>query len=170
MSAMLAEFFRHNLWANLRLIDACAGLSEETLDATLPGTFGSVRETLVHIVNGEVSYRARIAGGERPISLPNVSSIDELREYARSISIDELRERARTAGEALIATAEQADADRVIEGTWCGEPHAYPLSTLLIQAINHGADHRSQIATILTQHGIEPPNIDGWTYDDERRG
>lgn len=37
-------------------------------------------------------------------------------------------------------------------------------SLLLLQAINHGTEHRSQIATILTQLGVEAPEMDGWTY------
>jgi uncharacterized damage-inducible protein DinB len=37
-------------------------------------------------------------------------------------------------------------------------------SLLLLQAVNHGTEHRSQIATILTQLGVEPPEMDGWTY------
>jgi uncharacterized damage-inducible protein DinB len=34
----------------------------------------------------------------------------------------------------------------------------------LLQAVNHSTEHRSQIATILTQLGIEPPSMDGWTF------
>jgi uncharacterized damage-inducible protein DinB len=30
--------------------------------------------------------------------------------------------------------------------------------------VNHGTEHRSQVATILTQLGVEPPEMDGWTY------
>ncbi|MCP4140149.1 MAG: hypothetical protein GY755_07650 [Chloroflexi bacterium] len=32
---------------------------------------------------------------------------------------------------------------------------------------NHAIEHRSQIMTILTQLGIQPPDLDGWTYFDE---
>jgi uncharacterized damage-inducible protein DinB len=39
-----------------------------------------------------------------------------------------------------------------------------PASLLLLQAVNHGTEHRSQVATILTQLGIEPPDMDGWTF------
>lgn len=41
-----------------------------------------------------------------------------------------------------------------------------PVGLILVQAINHGTEHRSQIATILTQLGVEPPNMDGWTFFD----
>ena len=34
MTARLTDFFRHNLWANERLLDACAPLTDEQLDFT----------------------------------------------------------------------------------------------------------------------------------------
>jgi uncharacterized damage-inducible protein DinB len=37
----------------------------------------------------------------------------------------------------------------------------------LLQAVNHGTEHRSQVATILTQLGVVPPEMDGWTYFEE---
>ena len=50
MASLLVTFYEHNTWANLRLLDFCAGLSDEHLDASAPGTLGRVRDTLVHIV------------------------------------------------------------------------------------------------------------------------
>ena len=40
----------------LRLLDACAHLSDAHLDATTKGTFGSVRETLMHLFASEEGY------------------------------------------------------------------------------------------------------------------
>ena len=59
MTTGLADFFKYNLWANLRLLDACAHLSDAQLDATTRGTFGSVRQTLIHIFAGEEGYVQR---------------------------------------------------------------------------------------------------------------
>jgi uncharacterized damage-inducible protein DinB len=39
-----------------------------------------------------------------------------------------------------------------------------PVSLYLLQAVNHGTEHRSQVATVLTQLGVEPPGMDGWAY------
>ena len=39
-----------------------------------------------------------------------------------------------------------------------------PVPLFLLQAVNHGTEHRSQVATIMTQLGVEPPEMDGWTY------
>ena len=33
----LTTLFSHNLWANLRLLERCAGLTTEQLDATIVG-------------------------------------------------------------------------------------------------------------------------------------
>jgi uncharacterized damage-inducible protein DinB len=49
----LPDFFKYNLWANLSLLDACAQLSDAQLDATTKGVYGSVRQTLMHLVSYE---------------------------------------------------------------------------------------------------------------------
>ena len=70
----LTTLYRHNRWANERLLERCAGLSDEQLDATLLGTFGSIRDTLQHIVTAERSYLSRISTGQpyrRPKDAPH---------------------------------------------------------------------------------------------------
>jgi uncharacterized damage-inducible protein DinB len=158
MDAILTDFFEHNTWANLRLLDACAGLTEAQLGAAVPGTFGQLGATLVHLVAAEESYAARLTEAERP---------DRSWTEGPFPGVAALRERARRCGEALVAAAAREKAGRILRGTWCGEPYALPASTILIQAINHATEHRAQVATILSQIGIEPPAMDGWTYGDE---
>ncbi len=65
MTVGLPDFFRYNLWANQRLLDACEQLSDEQLDATMNGIFGSVRGTLMHLFSSEEGY-ARSLTGEAP--------------------------------------------------------------------------------------------------------
>src|SRR5262245_20547636 len=62
MKNRLSDLFRYNRWANLRLLDTCADLSNEQLDATLSGTFGSVRETLMHLLSSEEGYARTLTG------------------------------------------------------------------------------------------------------------
>ena len=47
----LVTLFRHNLWANLGLIDACATLDEAQLAATAVGTYGTIYDTPVSYTN-----------------------------------------------------------------------------------------------------------------------
>ncbi len=67
MSESLVEMFRHNAWENQRLFDTCESLSDAQLDATVVGTFGSIRTTLVHIVGAQERYVAALAEAE-PVS------------------------------------------------------------------------------------------------------
>jgi uncharacterized damage-inducible protein DinB len=61
----LTTLFRHHQWANLRLFELCARLTPDQLDASIPGTYGSIRDTLQHIVTAEQSYFSRISTGTR---------------------------------------------------------------------------------------------------------
>src|SRR5215210_4615824 len=61
-TSVLTALFAHNTWANLKLLDFCARLSDAQLDATAIGCFGSIRDTVVHIVGAEVSYVVRVNG------------------------------------------------------------------------------------------------------------
>jgi uncharacterized damage-inducible protein DinB len=158
MSAGLADFFRYNLWANQVLLDSCEPLTDAQLDVTAAGVYGSVRAILVHLFSSEESYAGRV-GGQAPGP--------RLKESDAFPGFDELRRRAEQSGQALIAFAETATEEDLIRilhldnGTYDA-----PVYINLIQAINHGIDHRSQIATALSQQGVELPDLAGWGYND----
>ena len=155
MSQVLAHLFKHHLWANSELLEVCDGMSDGVLDATVSGTYGSVRDTFVHLFAAEERYLSRIS------------------DYAPGEPLVEgtfpgfrvLRDRCLTSGEGLLALAESETGDRVIRGE---HPRfgkfAIPVSTFMAQAINHATEHRAHVCTILTQQGVEPPVLDLWTY------
>jgi uncharacterized damage-inducible protein DinB len=153
----LTTLFSHHLWANLRLLERCAGLSSEQLDATISGTFGSIRDTLQHFVTSEQSYFSRISTGQ-PRRRP---------EDAPPLTMAEMVESLRTTGFGLIEWAPKVQADDTVEIDWEGTPRDVPKAIILTQIINHATEHRSQIMTIMTQLGIQPPDLQGWEYFDE---
>jgi len=155
MTTGLTDFFKQNLWANLRLLDACTNLSDEQLDATTRGTFGSVRETLMHLLAAEEGYVYRFTGQRSESALSKRDPFP---------GFDELRQRARKTGEELITIAEQGAENRILHIFYDEQNHEVPAIFVLIQAINHATDHRSQVATLLSQQGITPPELDGWSY------
>src|SRR6185503_4932910 len=53
MADLIDDFYRQNAWANLQLIEVCSALNDEQLDASAPGSYGSIRDTLVHLVGAE---------------------------------------------------------------------------------------------------------------------
>jgi uncharacterized damage-inducible protein DinB len=155
MSENLVEMFRHNAWANQRLFDACAGLSDAQLDTTVVGTFGNIRDTLTHIVGAQERYVAALAESG-PVSV--------IREREPFPGLAELRDAARASGAALLELAAQAQSGATVTTMYRGENFTLPVWLLFVQAINHATEHRAQVAAILTQQGVEPPSMDGWTY------
>lgn len=151
----IADFFKYNLWANLRVLEACARLDKSQLDATLKGTFGSVRETLVHIFAAEEGYVQRFTGKRTETPL---------REDDPFPGFDELHQRAQQTGEELVRIAEQFHPDRIFRLPYQGQFYDVPALLVLIQAITHAADHRSQIATLLSQQEVTLPDSDCWAY------
>jgi uncharacterized damage-inducible protein DinB len=155
MTTGLPDFFTYNRWANLRLLDACAHLSDAHLDATTKGTFGSVRETLMHLLAAEEGYVRALTG---KIPTPRLADLTHFPDF------DELRRRAERSGKELITVAEQGELSQILHldrGTY-----EAPVIVVLIQAVNHAIDHRSQIATLLSQQDVMPPDLDGWSYND----
>ncbi len=158
MTTGLPDFFKYNLWANLRLLDACTQLSDTQLDATTKGTFGSVRETLMHLFGAEEGYVGALTG---KIPTPR------LKEFTTFAGFDELRRRAKGSGEALITFTEQAEQGELSQILHLdGGTYDAPAIVVVIQAIDHAIDHRSQIATLLSQQNIELPDLDSWAYND----
>jgi uncharacterized damage-inducible protein DinB len=154
----LVPLFEHNLWANTILFDMCNGLNDAVLDSTVEGSYGTIRETLRHIAHGEELYAA-ILTSPRPDE--HRSSWDDMLPVPASTRL------VKTTGEAMIRCAQNIPADTKLDGVRRdGEAYRWPASWIYIQAINHATEHRTHIATILTQQGIQPPDLDGWVYLD----
>lgn len=153
---MLVELLKHNTMMNDRLLEVCRSLSGDQLATTVEGTYGTIGATLVHVAGGQNSYAARFFGTERPERLPEDPFPGFDRLTADFNKGNALLEQAAAEGDADVYI-ELEDDDPV--QTW--RMHR---SLLLLQAINHGTEHRSQIATILTHLGVNAPEMDGWTF------
>jgi len=151
---VLADAFGHHVWATIRVLDACAGLDDAQLATNVPGTYGSIIDTLRHIVDADVFYLDVLRGGEPESFDKEASDIPTLRAVMEAHD---------PIWQALIAGNPDPTAD-VVEYEDNGyETHA-PLGIRLGQALCHGTDHRSQVCTALTGLAIEPPGIEVWDF------
>ena len=150
----LVELFRHNTWATLTLLDACAALDDARLDLGAPGTYGSIRATLLHLVANEVRYLSLLTGDQ----------LDPPLRRGEFPGLPVLRALAAQAGARLAQEAAHVRSGDTFTQEWQGQTTTLKRITVLAQAINHGTEHRTHIATILSQHGITPPEIDAWHY------
>jgi uncharacterized damage-inducible protein DinB len=149
---ILADAFDHHAWATLRLLDACAPLSEAQLATVVPGTYGSIIDTLRHLVGADRNYLTLLSAGRLP-------PIDE-----ESMDVATLRAVMEEDGAVwveVVAAALDPDLEVVRHRDDGSESHA-PLGIRLAQVVHHGSDHRSQVCTALTSLGLTPPPIDAW--------
>ena len=144
---MLADAFGHHVWATIRLIDACAELDPKQLDTAAVGTYGSIIDTMRHLVGADASYLFVTTGGKTP-------PIDEVRMDLAELRAVMERHGAAWSDPDVVLTRQRDD----------GSKTEAPMSIRLAQALHHGTDHRSQICTDLTTLGIEPPAIDVWDF------
>jgi uncharacterized damage-inducible protein DinB len=154
LGSLLADAYRHHVWASVRLLDTCAALDDAQLATSVPGTYGSIIDTLRHLVDGDVFYLNILRGGRPEPFDKDACEIPTLR--AVMVAHD-------PRWQELLAGFEGADpATDVVEYEDSGyETHA-PLGVRLGQVLYHGTDHRSQVNTALTSLGLEPAAIEGW--------
>ncbi len=155
MDAGLVEVLRYNKWANLELIGACRSLIEQQLDAQSPGTSGSVRVLLMHVVGGQQTDVLRTRGRQHEGELSRASSWP---------GFDALCDIALTSSDELIAIAEQVAQDDEIDLPFAGKVFRFPKRIFLVMAAEHGVEHRTEIKVTLGALGLETPDLDGWPY------
>lgn len=150
----LTTLFSHHQWANLRLLACCQTLTPTQLAATIPGAFGSIEATLQHLVRSDRSYFTRISTGQ---PFPYVAD-------APPLTMSEMAAALHETGAGLIEWAGKVQPDDTVVVDWEGTPRNVPKTIILTQVINHATEHREQIKAILTELGIEPPDLQGWEY------
>jgi uncharacterized damage-inducible protein DinB len=147
----MEDAFAHHVWATLRLVDACLALSPEQLETTVPGTYGSIQDTLRHCI-GSDAWDLFVSTGDR------ASIIDE-----EAMSLSELRAAMESHGPTWSRLlAQDLDPDAVLNEVDPDDGYERNISMgiELAAVLQHGADHRSQICTTITALGVEPPRID----------
>ncbi|MGE0734381.1 MAG: DinB family protein [Alphaproteobacteria bacterium] len=153
--AYVAALARYNRWANERLYHAVAGLTDSEYRKTRPSFFGSIRNTLNHLLVGDKVWMARFEGGAS-----GIASLDQILHD----DFDSLR-RARAAEDArIVAALENFDAAKlstvlVYRSLTAGEARVrYDLG--LAHMFNHQTHHRGQVHDQLSATDVAPPPLD----------
>ena len=149
---LLNNLYAYNAWANARILDSAGQLTPETLQAEASASFGSIRDTLVHIMSAQWVWLERWKGISPPAMLePEMfPMLESIRRHWDQIE-SETQE--------FVAACTEADLARTIEyQNFQGERWVYPLWQQMVHQVNHATQHRSEVAMILTQGGHSP----GW--------
>lgn len=148
----------HNNWANQRLIEACLQLSDDQLDRQpKSAAYGTIRQTLTHLVRAQVGYLNLMT---RPVA--------ERKQDKTDLAFHDLADAARTSGENLLKLMREGEsmADRVetTDGYWVTP------WVVLVQTLDHAAEHRQQVCAQLSDLGLPPPALDGWAFGEALGG
>jgi uncharacterized damage-inducible protein DinB len=155
MNEILIEASRHQAWANKELLAFCRRLSAHQLSsATTAGTDRRILDLFNHLVQSDRGYVSR--RGDRPEWVDNEDDTDDLGEIERRAD-----ENAEVWERFLSRPLEATQLIILDQGAYEADQ-----SVLVVQALHHGNAHREQICAILTSLGLEPPDIQAWSYAD----
>lgn len=169
--ALVSHLARHffacacnNAWANLRLHDALASLTDAEFGAPRVGFFPSIRETTNHILTVDWFYvdaMERALGGDAPHRDPSVFFEPECpHDVMGSLAPDQ-----RASDHRLIALCEDLsdldlDLDTPVTILRAGGTSVDPLSRMLPHLFQHQVHHRGQIHAMLSGTDVAPPQLD----------
>jgi uncharacterized damage-inducible protein DinB len=151
----LLALVRYHAWANDRILTTAAGLKDEEFRRPAVLDHGSVFQTLRHLVDVDWSWREFCTGndvGDTYVwdhgyvldDLPAIHAFS-LEEDAR------LRRYVESLDEAALAESLASDAE---------PDDRRPRWLLLAHVVNHGTQHRSEVAHYLTRCGHSPGDLD----------
>jgi uncharacterized damage-inducible protein DinB len=155
MQSQFATLARYNAWANRRIYDACAALSDSAYRQDRGAFFGSIHRTLDHVLLVDRLWFGRIAGEPCAIASP-AQQLYECRSELRAAREDQ---DGRIVAAVDAIPAERLDRD--LEYTTLeGGKRRTRLSLVLSEVFNHQTHHRGQVHAMLTQAGLKVPDLD----------
>ena len=146
--------FNFNHWANARILNAASKLTTEQFLAGAVFPHRELRSTLTHALLAEWIWRTRWQGETpaarfKPEDFPNLDALrTRLLEEEKKLDtfINSLND------ESVNATFQYKTKD--------GEIKENVLWQTMIHVVNHGTQHRSEAAAILTELGHSPGDLD----------
>lgn len=150
----ILTLYRYNLWANARILNAASKLTQEQYLANGSFPHGGLRGTLVHTLFAEWIWRKRWEGTSPAVRLKP----EEFPTY------ESLRTRWAEEEKFLMTFVDGLTDERLDSYFEYTSTEGTPYKRILWQAmahlVNHGTQHRSEAAAMLTDFGHSPGDID----------
>ena len=155
--------YQYNAWSNTKILDAAADIPQEQFLAPAPFPHGGLRGTLVHAFFSEWLWRQRWEG-----VAPNFTFRLEPEEFP---TLDSLRARWTDEESRLMKFVMDLNEEKLYSKTQYisteGFPHERVLWETMAHLVNHGTQHKTEAAAILTSLGHSPGDIDLIMYLNE---
>jgi uncharacterized damage-inducible protein DinB len=153
----IRTLYDYNHWANARILESAVGVPSERWASAALG-YCRLRDTLVHTLAAEWNWRSRWQG----VSPKALLDPDDFP------TLEHVQQRWNTEAKAMADfVAGLSDSDlqaRFAYTTTSGAPMSNTLWHAMVHQVNHGTQHRSELAMLLTDLGHSPGNIDMITF------
>lgn len=150
----ILTLYKYNQWANAKILNASANLSQEQFLADASYPHGGLRGTLTHTLFAEWVWRNRWQGNSptfriQPEEFPTFDALrarwmeeeKSLMEFVDSLTDEHL--------------------DQIIQyKNTKGLPFEQTLWKMMAHVVNHGTQHRAEAAALLTDFGCSPGDVD----------
>lgn len=155
--------FDYNYWSNAKILDACAHVTPEQFVARNESSYGSLRGTMVHVLDGERSWRILCQTAKSTFDL-NEADFPTLDALVSSWQPEE-----RTMRAWLSSLDDDAMTGFVRYTLDNGTKRERVLWHCLYHVVNHGMQHRSEAAAQLSALGQSPGDFDFTFFLNARR-
>jgi uncharacterized damage-inducible protein DinB len=148
----LVAFVRFHAWANDRILTTAAGLTGEQLRRAEVLDHGSAFETLRHLVDVDWSWREACIGNDagQTYVWDHGFVLDDLAAVHAFCLEEDIRLRS------FVESLDQAGLNEPLPN---GDPRE-PRWLVVAHVVNHGTQHRSELARYLTECGHSPGDLD----------
>ena len=154
-SAEIRRLFAYLYWIRDRVLTAAGEAGSDALRASRPGAARDLRATLVHELDVESGWRARLIGGEEtdldPTDFP---TIDAIAEHWQRDAAEMQRWLATLTDEALAAPPPR-ETDQ-----------SFPLWYYLMHVVSHGIQELEEAVVLLEVSGRSPRDLGFLDYAD----
>ena len=155
--ATLKSLFAYHHWVNDRLLQTAEKAPGEKLHDKIGDGYDSIHASLRHLLSAENTWAGRWQGLP-----PMPPGVDE------QTDVPTLRQRFKESQERIAAFIDGLSDERLnADLTYTnrdGNTHRLPLWQVMLQVINHGTHHRSEVCEMLTHVGTPPPPTDLIVY------
>ena len=147
--------YAYNYWARNKVLQAAKSLTHEQLITPSALCFGSLLGTLTHILNAEWIWRVRCQENRSPRLMALEEGITDYSSLLDTWSAEEKRMWI------YLGELKGADLGREVKYTRLSGPEGEnTLWHILVHVVNHGTQHRAEVASVLTELGYSPGELD----------
>lgn len=147
MQKLLQDYSSYNLWANQRIIEMVAPITDQQFEQEILSSFPSVKLTLLHIWDAQLIWLSRMQGTS-PAFFPSEEFTGD-----RQAVIDGLAANSTD----YLDFVKKLNPNKLTEScnykTISGKIMMQTYAELIMHCMNHSTYHRGQILTMLRQLG-----------------